>query len=312
MKRYKIWLLLLAVAALVLAGGAYIAVEHVLPYSGICPSRYVIEHHPQEFPNGYLPGGYGMVYETVNIQAQDSVTITSYFITAPSPRATILVLHGIADCKERYYQMAKRLVDKGCNVVLVDLRAHGKSGGKYCTFGYYEKDDMQRLITEIGKRDSVHPIGIYGVSLGGAVALQTLGIDQRLKFGIIESTFNEFEKVSVEYGKRFFGFRSPWLAHHINTKSGVIAKFPPEEVRPVESARKITCPMLMIHGDADARIPIAFGQDNFAALGSKEKEFYTVRGAGHDNLKTVAGEKFYETIGRFLEKQISSVNTNKP
>src|SRR5262245_40552527 len=59
---------------------------------------------------------------------------------------TIIYLHGIADDRGSAYGVVKRFLPRGFNVVAYDSRAHGRSSGTHCTYGYFEKHDLARVI----------------------------------------------------------------------------------------------------------------------------------------------------------------------
>jgi cephalosporin-C deacetylase-like acetyl esterase len=48
--------------------------------------------------------------------------------------------------------------------------------------------------------------GVWGQSLGGAIGLQAIGFDKRIKFGIIESAFSSFKITVDDYFKLYAGF----------------------------------------------------------------------------------------------------------
>ncbi|MDZ7879086.1 MAG: alpha/beta fold hydrolase [Saprospiraceae bacterium] len=270
--------------------------EHAMPYMPIVPARNT---------SMVVPSDYGLDYETLDIEADSNLTLRGYFIHAlTDPKATIILLHGISSNKENWLGYARVLADNGFNCVVYDQRAHGKSDGTFCTFGFYEKFDVSKIVDNLHNRQQVLPIGIQGASLGGAVALQALGHDKRLSFGIVESTFNTLENVVEEYGYDYFKFRSRWLARHVLSKSALIARFRPFEVKPVESCRTIEQPILMVHGDADEKIPMDFNKENFAALKSVDKEFFIVKGAGHDNVGEIGGADYRKKIFSFLNRII--------
>ena len=97
--------------------------------------------------------------------------------------------------------------------------------------------------------------------------------------------------------------RSNWLARHTLDKSAAIAHFDPYAVRPFESAERIQQPVFMAHGDADERIPLAFGRINFEHLASAQKEWHTVRGAGHNGIWARGGVEYRAAMLQFLERQ---------
>src|SRR5205823_469395 len=94
-------------------------------------------------------------------------------------RGTIIYLHGIADNRTSAAGIAARFVPRGFDVVAYDSRGHGESDGDICTYGFYEKQDLRRVIDVVEQRQ---PGGIVliGTSLGAAVALQEAAGDSRV------------------------------------------------------------------------------------------------------------------------------------
>ena len=289
--------------AFVFAILAAFTVEKVLPYYGIKPYRMVAAENTWRFPRGYMPENYGLTGRKISVTTRDSLQLSAWFLPAQgdSVRGTVIMLHGIGSCKETQFSRAKILAGNGFNSVALDLRAHGESEGEYCTFGFYEKNDIATVVDTIQRLTNGKPVGIWGASLGGAVALQAMGADRRIAFGIIESTFDEFEKVAVEYGAdMMLGFRSKWLTDRVIGKSGDIARFDPQQVKPVVSAAEINRPMLFMHGDHDDKIPIEFGRRNYEAVPSAQKQWIVVPGGGHSNIWRMYGDQLTVRTVDFL------------
>lgn len=296
----------LIIAALFLSlvsSAGYFTVEEVLPYAGIKPMRRGPEELRWLLPKGGDPANYGLKGEPLQISTPDQLTLQALLIASntDTTRATVVLLHGISACKEVNFERAKLLADQGYASLLLDLRAHGGSDGQYCTFGYHEKNDLSAVADTLKARFPGQPLGIWGASLGGAISLQAMAADERFQFGIIESTFHEFEKVAMEYGADwFFGIRSQWLTRRVLEKSAVIAGFDPFSVRPVDAASRISRPVLFIHGDKDARIPMWFGEKNFEVCPSPQKRWVKVQGGGHSDLWRKAGPLMREKVTDFL------------
>jgi uncharacterized protein len=292
LKRSLLYMILIVFSLFIIAFVLF--AEFGMPYMPIVPVRN---------KSSVLPSAYSLKYEKLDIGVDTNLILRGYFIHAVSrPKATIILLHGISSNKENWLGYAHLLAQNGFNSVVYDQRAHGESDGKFCTFGFYEKLDVSKIIDTLMERNDTLPIGIQGASLGGAVALQALGHDKRLSFGIVESTFNTLENVIEEYGYDYFKFRSRWLARHVLSKSALIARFRPFEIKPVDACRDIEQPILMVHGDADEKIPIAFNRENFAALKSVDKDFFVVHGAGHDNVGEIGGDNYRQKIFGFLNR----------
>lgn len=267
-------------------------VEMAFPYYGIKPFR--------RNWGGTAPT-YAVPFE---VQTSDSLLLKGYVLPADSARGTMILLHGISACKEQFWGFAHQINETGCNAVIFDQRAHGQSDGDYCTFGAKEKYDITKVLDEMERRGLAKPYGIFGNSLGGAIALQSLAQDQRLQFGIIESTFDTYPHVAMEYGADIVGFHSELLTDHVIARSGAIAGFDPFSIRPVEACKAITCPILMAHGTADDKIPFEFGQRNFEALASVDKKFVPIEGGGHSRLFRFEESGWPGEIEVFLKRQL--------
>jgi len=68
-------------------------------------------------------------------------------------------------------------------------------------------------------------------------------------------------------------------------------------------------PKLMLHGDRDNIVPYELGRAVFSAA-AEPKEFYEIKGAGHNDTIYVGGTLYFETIDRFITKVVH-VGKNK-
>lgn len=280
-----------------------VLVEFVLPYAIVMPQKIDLVAQKERFPYGTLPQDYQLKTVVLDLVTKDSIRLSNYLAlsTQDTVKGTMLMLHGIGGCKEDYLGIAKSLTDSGYNCMIYDARAHGQSGGEYCTFGYHEKEDVQTVVAAILEYDSTASIGIWASSMGAAVALQALAIEARIKFGVIESTFTELPEIVYEYQKRYcLGLGLRFASNRSLTLAGRIAHFDPYQIQPIEACKNIKQPILMNHGDADLHIPIRYGKQLFEALASQDKTFYTVKGAGHINLYSVGGEAYYQNTFNFI------------
>ena len=256
------------------------------------------------------PIDYQLNAEHLHIRTIDGLSLSAYIIKSntDTQNGTIILLHGIRANKEHFLPLAKQLADSSYNSVIIDLRAHGESEGKYCTFGFLEKYDISILVDSLYNRSDLNKnIGIWGQSLGGSIAMQSMATTPKIKYGIIESTFSDFDIIVHDYMQNYLGFDIPFLTNYLISRASKITYFEPSDVKPYLYARKIVQPIIISHGSLDDRITIDNGLKNFNNVSSSEKEFIEIVGANHLNLWEVGGQDYFNKIFKFLnDRQIEN------
>ena len=245
--------------------------------------------------------------EALNIHVEDSVNLKGYWIKSKQDRAKglIILVHGVGGCKEHFLGLANNLANEGIESIVFDGRAHGESEGEFCTYGFHEKKDISKIVDFIKSRNSIIKIGIWGNSLGGAIAIQALEFDKRIEFGIIESTFTDLSQIVFDYKKRMskgIGIRS--LSNYVLRRAGKIGNFNPKKVKPIESVKNINQPIFIAHGDADKNISSKYGQMLFDHLKSTDKTFILVKGGGHFDLFKQGGKTYENKVMGFVKRQL--------
>lgn len=93
------------------------------------------------------------------------------------PRRRVVLVHGLGDHSGRFVPLARELAARGCRVLAMDLRGHGRSRGRrgYArSFGHLLRDlDRVRRGAAVGG-DGPRPVSLLGHSLGGLVVLRYL------------------------------------------------------------------------------------------------------------------------------------------
>ena len=87
----------------------------------------------------------------------------------------VIIVHGFSDSSNGMGYLAEEYNAKNFIVLVVNLRAHGKSSGKYPGLGYLDAKDMLKWILYVKNRygEKIH-IVLHGVSMGGSTVIQTL------------------------------------------------------------------------------------------------------------------------------------------
>lgn len=171
------------------------------------------------------------------------------------------------------------------HAIAFDSRAHGASDGRYCTYGKKEKDDVSAVFDAAQEKfGNFGPVGILGLSFGAGVATQALANDKRLQCGIIVSSFCRLEDVARVQMRLFTRYNNDWLFHRVLAKGETRADFSVAEIQPTEAARRITQPVLVIHGQRDNLIPVEDARQLFEHIASTHKEWYAAKNSDHDHI----------------------------
>jgi len=187
------------------------------------------------------------------------VKLKGWWFHAPEKRGIVVFLHGLRDTRGAAVGIAAHFVPRGYEVIAYDSRAHGESDGDACTYGFYEKQDLGRVLDRV----TVNPIVVMGVSMGAAVALQAAAQDRRIAAVVAVSSFSDLQTAAAERAPFFATTGS--LARALE-RAGKIGRFRVDDVSPMAAAAHITAPTLLIHGDHDNETPPAHSQRIFAAL----------------------------------------------
>jgi fermentation-respiration switch protein FrsA (DUF1100 family) len=67
----------------------------------------------------------------------------------------------------------------------------------------------------------------------------------------------------------------------------------------IQKIREVRAPILIVHGTRDEVVPFRMGQQLFAAA-PEPKRFYSIEGAGHNNLMEVGGEPYLACLQSFV------------
>jgi len=155
---------------------------------------------PRHFPNEITPAFFNISYQEVTFPASDGLLLSAWFIPSPAAKATIICCHGYPANKSDILPTVSFLYPD-FNLLLFDFRGNGESQGKLVTFGLRESRDILGAIKYLRKQPETKkiPIGIYGYSLGGAVALKTSTLTDEIKAIVTASTYANFPEMNIQY-----------------------------------------------------------------------------------------------------------------
>lgn len=102
--------------------------------------------------------------------------IKGYHVAPHDTPNTIIICHGVTMNVLNSLKYMHLFLDLGWNVLIYDHRRHGQSGGKTTSYGFYEKDDLNKVVSLLkNKTNHRGLIGIHGESMGAVTALLYAG-----------------------------------------------------------------------------------------------------------------------------------------
>ena len=224
------------------------------------------------------------------------VDVSSTFASPGEPerRPTILFLHGKGGNASEWRPDALRALSLGYNVLLPDLRGHGRSGGTFFTLGFLEKDDLALTVEAARNGFGLDPdrLGIHSCSAGSSVALEFAAGRPGVRAIWLESPFAEAFAMARHYLSRATRVPGPlldlttrWAIRRAVRRVRQELGLPPgdeglDRVNPVAAAARVTSPVLLVHGTEDRLVPPHFTERLAAALPPRSA-VWNVRGAGH-------------------------------
>lgn len=244
-------------------------------------------------------------YSDKYIESYDKLQLHSYVVNQNSNKWAIVV-HGYGGSGKLMSDKSKYFYDMGYNVLIPDLRGHGKSEGDYIGMGWKDRLDIISWINFIIKENPNAEIVLHGTSMGAATVLMTSGenLPSNVKAIVADcaytSAWDEFSYQLETYLK----VPSYYILNVTNMVTKLKAGYSLKEASALESVKKATVPILFIHGDKDKFVPYSMMDKLYDATNSP-KEKLTIEGGEHANSDLVSPFLYWLTVEDFLNQYVT-------
>ncbi len=273
-----------------------LVVSTALLFAAILVTMSVVERSLIFFPTRYPAGewdseavarGSGCVIEDCFFQTGDGVRLHGWRCRYGAASgggggdATVLWFHGnagnLSDRADLLLQLATHLP---AEVMIVDYRGYGRSGGRPSEGGLYRdaRAAWRYLVEERGVEPAT--IVVFGKSLGGAVAVD-LATEVEPAGLIVESSFTSIPAMA---------------AHHYPIVPRFLVRTRMDSLRKIRSIR---CPKLFVHSRADEVVPFNLGRELYDAA-PEPKLFFEINGAAHNETSLIGGSAYFEALSKFI------------
>lgn len=207
----------------------------------------------------------------------------------------------------------------GYNLLFVDFRATGNSGGDYVTYGQYESDDVLYWINQEVRERPSQKILLYGGSMGAATMMSVLAKDIPVNVkGIIENCgFASIdEQLRFTYSQTVVPALPPAIKNqldiigdqeHEDLFMGLLKQYYFDQEMHLDPTAALptigmsgSLPKLIIHGTADDVVPVSNAQKLYELAGGY-KDLLLVEGAGHGKAQEVDHAAYTKHVTDFLK-----------
>jgi len=247
--------------------------------------------------------GMNLEGQEVRVKTEDDIEINAYIIANEQSKANVILLHGMHGMDATsLFNYAKFLHEANYSVICVDMRAHGKSGGDALSFGYLEPLDVMAVISYIKENDDLNdkPIALYGLSMGGSVAINAAAVSEDIHSVIAVSPFESIQAQVRDYmsasgaGDVFIDSFMPAINLVLRTKFDIN----PKKDSPIAKIQGVDVPILFMHGDMDSQTNYNQSKMLYEACPSQNKELKVIEGCEHLIVDDILSQdsQFYRDI----------------
>ncbi len=294
-------ILLLVIAAILLGLGYYFA--GLIIYPKVFPFEHVYKTEVDE--GRLVEAEYKLwQYEELKIRSSFGYDLFAIYHPLEGSNKTVVISHGITWGLYGMVIFAEMFRKRGWNVLIYDLRNHGRSGGKNTTFGYYEKHDLKVVVDYAFSR--LNPggiVGTMGISLGAATTVEHAAMDKRIAFAVSDCGFSSMTQLITYRAKA--DYKLPYfplipLANlwcWILTRGMTFAK-----ASPIRYIGEIEMPMFFATGTEDDYVPFFMSEDLYRAKTKGIRKLYLAPDAGHAQAYWKNRSEYDRQMGEFLQE----------
>ena len=265
----------LIVGAALFAGGLVVGVRILEPSFAFFPTA----------GETTTPLDFGVPFEPSTVTTHDGERLRVWTLPHPQPLATIVYFHGNGGNLSVWSPILSRIQQQRFTVIAFDYRGYGASTGRPSERGLYR--DVEAIVDSIvdaaarSNRPAI-PIIFWGRSLGTAMAAYAATIRQPDAV-ILESGFPD--ALSLIRSSPPMAFVSLFSTY----------RFPTADLM-----KKVSAPVLVMHGDRDSVIPYALGEDLFERV-NEPKRFVTVHGGDHNDETPPDETAYWNAVHAFVD-----------
>jgi dienelactone hydrolase len=245
--------------------------------------------------------------------------LKAYFMKAPGAGRAPCIVHfdGFDVTKELIYGgVGEEYRRRGISLLIVDHPGVGEALRlDHLPSGPDTEKPAAAAVDWLERRADVDPnrIGIVALSLGGYYAPRAAAFEKRFACCVAWGAIYDF---GVAFRARVDGINEPSVPGFLDHAMWVFGKNTPEEARAVAESftlegvvDKITCPLLIVHGENDRQIPLWHAEKTYAgAVNSPDRELkiFTLADGGAEHCGADNGSLIVDYITDWVAEKLNA------
>jgi pimeloyl-ACP methyl ester carboxylesterase len=241
------------------------------------------------------PDDYGLAGADMWIDGPNGKRLHAWWIPAEGSAPAVIVLHGWGGNSADMLPIGPGLVASGFHVLFLDARKHGLSDDEDFMSMPRFAEDLTTAIEMVNGREDVNGIAVIGHSVGAAATIYAASTDRRIDAVVAVAPFAH----PAEMMRQNFRFPAPvtWVLLEVVER---MIGHDYDDFAPRNRIADITAPVMLMHGDADAVIPIGDSIDLHRRLPGSE--LVVVPNGTHADLDPF--RQFFPAVDTFLREHL--------
>lgn len=245
--------------------------------------------------------------EPIEITSFDGLKLHADLLKLNDSKKFAVVFHGYHSSYRGDFSICLPFYrELGFNLLLVDQRSHGRSEGRYLSYGILEKYDCRDWARELVRRFGEDcQIVLSGMSMGASTVMMATGLElpPQVKAITADCGFTSGFDIVKNTAKSINRYIPDFVIDTTNLFCRIFAGFDLRDDNTQLALQKCKVPVLFIHGTHDTFVPCEMTLRSYAACKS-EKQLLTVAGAGHGMSYLIDEPLVKKTMKEFFEKHV--------
>lgn len=236
--------------------------------------------------------------------SDDGIFLSGYVKVNSEKYPWLIFVHGYSGNVSNMIPYIEHYVEKDYNILAIELRGHGQSGGKYYGLSYLDSMDINSWVRTLRNKGFMSEIVLFGISIGGASSLRAASNNcQEISAVISDSAPSNIKTIFSRLVLHKFGILGNVLIIITDFWLKILAGYSFNDTNVINEIKKLKVPTLLIHGIDDGFVPSSMMDDIYDSIeGRKDK--LLIAGADHTKAVYIEPDLYWNKVDEFLCKYL--------